>query len=193
VPLGTFLAAGPKDGRGVLKRARYGVSKMEHWLKCAGTCYEAKEDSPEAALRRAQVLLEMSESRPYDLHSLTLANCEHVIVWCKSGVWRSCQVDFALFFAGLATLAASSVALSGRRRLLPLLGSALLVRLTASNHDKSHAAFMSNFFGHSKEDASLCFTPPEVDESFHEESTENLLRWLRADAEPHGSVETAAH
>lgn len=87
-------------------------------------------DSPEVVLRRARALLEISQLRPRDLGMLTLANAEHVVVWCKTNQWRSSQVDGALSLASAAVIAAGAAAAcrSPSATLLPLLGGALLWR-----------------------------------------------------------------
>jgi len=129
VPLRTSLTNGLKGSPQRLKRARYGVSRAEHALKLPGTCYSMQADAPETVLRRAHLLLDASQSQPYDLHSLTSANCEHVIVWCKTGVWQSSQVDGAFNLMRAAALAAGVAAACRAptaRGLLPLLGGIIL-------------------------------------------------------------------
>mmetsp|Transcript_41607 Transcript_41607/g.107652 ORF Transcript_41607/g.107652 Transcript_41607/m.107652 type:complete len:306 (-) Transcript_41607:94-1011(-) len=128
VPLRTFLAGDRKGQQGLLKRARYSVPWAENMVKLPGTCYSMHADAPAVALRRAQALLELTELRPYDLSALTFSNCEHVIVWCKTGHWRSAQVDGAFGLAGTAALlaGAAAAARSPGAGLLPLLGGVLL-------------------------------------------------------------------
>jgi hypothetical protein len=150
--LRTFLVAGRKGWEGGLKRARYDVSTAEHILKLPGTCYPFEADSNDVALSRGKALLQISETssaRLYELKALTQANCEHVIVWCKTGQWRSSQVNTPVGLARVATLAAAGVAacrgLSGGNGsqgpgiLAPLLGGALLWKVSQQESANNRA------------------------------------------------------
>lgn len=147
VPLRGFLQGGSKSIRWslmdpVLKRARYGVPRAEHSVKRAGTCYLDQRDTPEVVLARGRRLLEASESRPYDFEALTTANCEHMVVWCTTGCWKSSQVDGAAMKAA-ALAAAAFAAVAGPRAPVAgaaaglVLGGALLA---GGHHDTSAAS-----------------------------------------------------
>jgi hypothetical protein len=126
--------AGWTSGDASLKLARYGLS----WSECKlwqGVGYPIDTDVVPAVLWRARALLEISELRPHDLGNMTVANAEHVVVWCKTSQWRSTvqdkirSADSALSLASAAALAAGAAAACRRSpgvALLPLLGGALM-------------------------------------------------------------------
>jgi len=132
VPLRSFLNLGWKGWEGSLRLARYNVSWAEHAVKWPGTCYPFADDPPEAAVQRGEALLQVSECRPHDLHSLMLADCEHVIVWCKTGRWKNQQVDSVLGIARMVALIACAVAACRKpgSRFLPFLGGVILWRVS---------------------------------------------------------------
>lgn len=115
VPLRQFLECTLKAPLGGgLKRARYGCGKLETWIKRSGTCYSEAASAAADCLLRARSLLEATELRTYDFETLTSANCEHVAFWCKTGIWRSAQVDSARLY-GAAAIAVGAAAIAGMR------------------------------------------------------------------------------
>jgi len=129
VTLLEFIAEGQANWCGSLRRARYSVPWAERRLRLPGASYPMEACASVAALRRARALLEIGEERPHDLGPLTAANSEHMVVWCKTGQWRSSQVDNAWSLASAAAVAAGAAAASCRSpgaALLPLLGATLL-------------------------------------------------------------------
>lgn len=132
VPLRTFLTLGWKGWDGSLKLSRYNVSWAEHKVKLPGTCYPFAADTPAAVLQRGKALLETSHLRPQDLQDLTFADCEHIIVWCKTGKWKYSQTDNALGIARVVALVACVVAACRKpgSRFLPFIGGVLLWKVT---------------------------------------------------------------
>ncbi|CAE8595337.1 unnamed protein product, partial [Polarella glacialis] len=85
-------------------------------------------------------LLEVSDLQSYDLSFCltSSANCEHFIVWCKTGHWRSSQVEGAFPLARAAALTAGVVAAyrsPGASGLIPLLGALLWASSTPASPD----------------------------------------------------------
>jgi hypothetical protein len=140
ISLRNFLSCGSKGFDCGLKRARYDVSRAEHMMKLPGTCYPFEPSSTVDVLRRGEALIQASELHPYNLRSLTQANCEHIVVWCKTGQWRSSQVEnvvalarsVAFVLAGIAACrgASSTPGAKGSSLLAPLLGGALLWKVS---------------------------------------------------------------
>jgi len=130
VTLREFIAEGQANWCGSLRRARYGVPWAERRLRLPGASYPMEACAVAEALRRARALLEISEERPDDLGPLTAANSEHMAVWCKTGQWRSSQVDCAWGLASAAAIAAGAAAAcrSPGAAVLPLLGATMLWR-----------------------------------------------------------------
>jgi hypothetical protein len=143
--LRTFLSCGSKGLECGLKRARYEVSRAEHMMKLPGTCYPFEPSSIVDVLRRAEALIQASELHPYNLRSLTQANCEHIIVWCKTGQWRSFQVENVVALARRAVFVLAGIAAcrgassgpgsQGPSLLAPLIGGALLWKVTQQDVD----------------------------------------------------------
>jgi hypothetical protein len=154
--LRTFLSCGSKGLECGLKRARYEVSRAEHMMKLPGTCYPFEPSSIVDVLHRAEALIQASELHPYNLRSLTQANCEHIIVWCKTGQWRSFQVEnvvalarrAAFVLAGIAACrgASSGPGSQGPSLLAPLIGGALLWKVTQQDVEGAERRDMPPLF-----------------------------------------------
>jgi len=93
VPLRDFVGTQAKWGG--LKRARYDVPSSEYWMKRAGTCYQQRADPAVVVLCRAHMLSDDHNrmEQTYSMKTALTSNCEHIAFWCKTGIWRSSQID----------------------------------------------------------------------------------------------------